>query len=262
MSSSSSSSSPSSDRKAFELFLSKEDFKFSAAHFVAHGVRGRDGAGGQGEWSARRRHTTSHGGRPSSPLTPLPSPPLPNTPFSQATRERLHGHNYRVSVWMRGVLGDDGCVVDFGEVKAAVRAVCRSLDERFLCPARSPTVTVTLTSAGAGGKGGAVGSGAGVEGGVEAGVGAGEGQGQGQVELLASDGSRFSLPAGDCLLLPLANTTVEELSVYVAERIVESVGRRRLSERRVESLTVGVMESPGQEARYTVALATDKGEVG
>jgi dihydroneopterin triphosphate aldolase (PTPS-III) / 6-pyruvoyltetrahydropterin synthase len=260
----SSSSSPSSDRKAFELFLSKEDFKFSAAHFVAHGVRGRDGAGGRGGvgCSEAAHDVTRRTALIRTPLTPPPPPP--NTPFSQATRERLHGHNYRVSVWMRGVLGDDGCVVDFGEVKAAVRAVCRSLDERFLCPARSPTVTVTLTSAGAGGKGGAVGSGAGVEGGLEARVGAGEGQGQGQgqVELLASDGSRFSLPAGDCLLLPLANTTVEELSVYVAERIVESVGRRRLSERRVESLTVGVMESPGQEARYTVALATDKGEVG
>ncbi len=78
-------------------------------------------------------------------------------------------------------------------------------------------------------------------------------EGASQVELrVLSDGSLFSLPRGDCLLLPLANTTVEELSVYVAERVVETAGRKRLAERRVQSLTVGVMESPGQEARYTV----------
>jgi 6-pyruvoyl-tetrahydropterin synthase len=62
----------------FVLRVAKEDFKFSAAHFCAHG-----------------------GGR-----------------------ERLHGHNYSVAVALAGAAGDDGLVVDFSEVKAAVRAMC------------------------------------------------------------------------------------------------------------------------------------------
>jgi 6-pyruvoyl-tetrahydropterin synthase len=43
----------------------------------------------------------------------------------QAERERLHGHNYRVSLWARGTIGEDGCVMDFAELKAGVRAVCK-----------------------------------------------------------------------------------------------------------------------------------------
>ena len=60
----------------FNLTCAKENFKFSAAHFVAHG----------------------------------------------GTREKLHGHNYRLSVSLRGASpGADGCVMDFGELKTAVR---------------------------------------------------------------------------------------------------------------------------------------------
>lgn len=43
----------------------------------------------------------------------------------QGGRERLHGHNYQVSVWLRGVVGDDGYVVDFGELKKVIRALCK-----------------------------------------------------------------------------------------------------------------------------------------
>ncbi len=74
-------SSSSSGAPVFELRVSKEDFKFSAAHFVAHGA-------GQ--------------------------------------RERLHGHNYRVALSLTArAVGDDGCVVDFAELKTAVRRVCK-----------------------------------------------------------------------------------------------------------------------------------------
>jgi 6-pyruvoyltetrahydropterin/6-carboxytetrahydropterin synthase len=64
---------------SFELHCKKEDFKFSAAHFVAHGDQ----------------------------------------------RERLHGHNYSVRVSLRGLLGADGCVMEFSELKGAVRALCK-----------------------------------------------------------------------------------------------------------------------------------------
>lgn len=162
----------------FDLLVAKEDFKFSAAHFVAHG----------GE------------------------------------REKLHGHNYRVAVGVRGPMGEDGCVMDFAEVKRAVRALCKELDEKFLCPMASPSIRVSLTDT--------------------------------QVELrVVHDGTFFSLPKGDVLCLPLANSTVEELAVYLARRLVAAVGLERLRERGVESVTLGVTETPGQEARFTLPLA-------
>jgi hypothetical protein len=76
-----------------------------------------------------------------------------------------------------------------------------------------------------------------------------------QVELrVVADGSFFSLPREDVLCLPLANSTVEELSVYLTSRIVEGLGRPRLSECGIYSVTVGVTETPGQECRYTLSL--------
>jgi len=76
-----------------------------------------------------------------------------------------------------------------------------------------------------------------------------------QVELrVVRDGSFFSLPKDDVLCLPLANSTVEELSSYLAARIVEGLGIARLRERGVTSITVGVTETPGQESRFTLLI--------
>ncbi len=77
-----------------------------------------------------------------------------------------------------------------------------------------------------------------------------------QVELrVPADGSFFSLPRDDVLCLPLANTTVEELSMYFSQRLVAGLGRARLQECGIVSVTVGVTETPGQECRYTVSVA-------
>ena len=162
----------------FELKLENaRDFKFSAAHFTAHG----------------------------------------------STRERLHGHNYTLSVSILGAAGADGCVLEFSEVKVAVRALAAELDERFLCATHSSTVTAIVADE--------------------------------QLTLrVVVDGSLFSMPLGDAVLLPLSNTTVEELSAYFARKLVERIGAARLLERGVTSVTLGVAESPGQEARFTVSL--------
>ncbi len=98
------------------------------------------------------------------------------------------------------------------------------LDEKFLCPMASTTVAVTVTAA--------------------------------QVELrVAHDGTFFSLPRGDVLLLPLTNSTVEELAVYLTNRLVEALGRRRLLERGVRSVSVSVAETAGQDASYELEIA-------
>ncbi len=47
--------------------------------------------------------------------------------------ENLHGHNYRVLAHARGAdLPSDGILIDFGEVKAALKEVCRNLDHKNL----------------------------------------------------------------------------------------------------------------------------------
>ena len=99
-------------------------------------------------------------------------------------RERLHGHNYTVGVRVFGPLSpDDGYVLDFGDVKKTVRGVCEALNERFLCPCRSDVLDIR-----------------------DAGP---------NVELTAEDGAFFSIPLGDCAMLPIVHSTAEELAAMI-----------------------------------------------
>jgi 6-pyruvoyltetrahydropterin/6-carboxytetrahydropterin synthase len=51
----------------------------------------------------------------------------------QGKCERLHGHNYKVQAWARGErLGPGGMLLDFGELKGALRAVLETLDHSLL----------------------------------------------------------------------------------------------------------------------------------
>jgi 6-pyruvoyltetrahydropterin/6-carboxytetrahydropterin synthase len=60
---------------------------------------------------------------------------------------RLHGHTYYLTVTVRGPVHDDGFVIDFAEIKAAVNPVVDQLDHYCLndIPGLdSPTVEVQL----------------------------------------------------------------------------------------------------------------------
>jgi len=47
--------------------------------------------------------------------------------------ERLHGHNYKVRAWARGEsLSEGGMLLDFGELKGALRTVLEGLDHSLL----------------------------------------------------------------------------------------------------------------------------------
>ncbi|GHV09502.1 6-carboxytetrahydropterin synthase QueD [Spirochaetia bacterium] len=47
--------------------------------------------------------------------------------------ENLHGHNYRVRLWVRGeTLSSGGMLADFGILKKILREICASLDHSNL----------------------------------------------------------------------------------------------------------------------------------
>lgn len=61
-------------------------------------------------------------------------------------RERLHGHNYRISMKLTGTdtLSVDGYLLDFGLVKKVVKAVCDDMDEYFLVPMKSDVLKIQM----------------------------------------------------------------------------------------------------------------------
>jgi 6-pyruvoyltetrahydropterin/6-carboxytetrahydropterin synthase len=57
---------------------------------------------------------------------------LPNVPLNHKCR-RLHGHSYRVEVYLRGPIDVDmGWVTDFADIKTAFQPVHDQLDHRYL----------------------------------------------------------------------------------------------------------------------------------
>lgn len=132
-------------------------------------------------------------------------------------RERLHGHNYHVTVRVEGELGGDGYVVDFGVVKRATRKVCDELDEYTILPARSDCLCI--------------------------------GESDGTVEVTCEDGTRFVFPRGDVVLLPIVHSSAEELARWLAGRLREEL--LAAGARPWRRLEVAVSETRGQSATFT-----------
>jgi 6-pyruvoyltetrahydropterin/6-carboxytetrahydropterin synthase len=130
-------------------------------------------------------------------------------------RERLHGHNYRVSVEIEGDLGNQGYVVDFGVVKKIARHVCSSLDERVLIPADSDCLRIRE-----------------------------EGE---QVVVLYED-DEFRFPRADVVLLPIIHSSAEELARYLVGEVRRELEREGMAG--VQVIQIGVEETTGQAAFY------------
>ena len=137
-------------------------------------------------------------------------------------REKLHGHNYKLGVRLESSsYGADGYILDFCPVKKAIRAICSTFNERFLCPVHSDVLKITKKNK--------------------------------NIELVTEDGSFFSFPEDDVLMLPLKHTTVEELSSYVWSLVTEKLD---LAQRGIDTLQVTVEETPGQQCCYRRRVKT------
>lgn len=168
----------------FEVHVSKDTFKFNAAHFVAY----------------------------------------------RGFRERLHGHNYRVSVRLLGErkIGPDGYVIDFGCIKNVTKKVCKELNERFLCPTLSNVIQITMSSN--------------TDGNHES------------VTLRCEDGSVFVFPKSDCAMIPIVHATTEELAIYLWGRILQELDANYLIKRGIHTMEVTVAEAIGQDATFRLEI--------
>jgi 6-pyruvoyltetrahydropterin/6-carboxytetrahydropterin synthase len=129
--------------------------------------------------------------------------------------ERLHGHNYRATVEVEGVLDDNYYVFDFIALKHRTKAITDELDHRMMLATRNALI------------------------GVEAGA---------QSVRVRYRDREWVFPRDDCVLLPIENTTAELLARYIAQRLVEEL--RRQHNYQPDVLRVEVEENVGQSATY------------
>jgi 6-pyruvoyltetrahydropterin/6-carboxytetrahydropterin synthase len=99
--------------------------------------------------------------------------------------ERLHGHNYRATVEIEGVLDENHYVFDFIALKNRTKAITDELDHRMMLATRNPHIKLE--------------------------------EGPGSIRVRYRD-REWVFPREDCVLLPIENTTAELLARYIEVR--------------------------------------------
>lgn len=133
--------------------------------------------------------------------------------FPDGSAERLHGHNYKVYVDVETDLDPHGLVVNFKEIKPLVREIVDELDEYLLIPGQHPVLTC-------------------------------EPRDDGLSEIRYRE-RRYLIPSDEIRVLPISNSSAENLANYVAETLLERFAAR-FPHIRPGALTVAVEETPGQ----------------
>ena len=125
--------------------------------------------------------------------------------------ERLHGHNYRVFAEVYGPLDENQYVIDFIALRDTLKEITTELDHHMLLPTEHPQIQVVA--------------------------------GEDEVEVTFQD-RRWVFPEGDCILLPVANTTTELLARYLGNELLDRLETK--TGVRPQRLVLGVDENEGQ----------------
>ena len=138
--------------------------------------------------------------------------------FPDGSAERLHGHNYRVRARLGAELSPYGLVLDFKAVKPVVRGICDRLDEHWLVPGEHSELSISEEPGGS-------------------------------VEIRYRD-RRYRAPREDVLVLPINNTSSENLATWFGRELLAELSRR-FPDVRVTDLTVAVEETAGQRGVWS-----------
>ncbi|MCB1646040.1 MAG: 6-carboxytetrahydropterin synthase [Pseudomonadales bacterium] len=141
------------------------------------------------------------------------------TLFSATEREDLHGHNFQLECSVTAPLSDEGLIFDYGKLKSVLRQLCDDIDEQMILPTRSSWLTIEEDE---------------------------------HYTYGIFNGERIPFLARDLTLLPIANTTVEELSHYFLDQIR---ALPLIAANPITAITVKVSSSPGQ---YGIATWSDE----
>ncbi|CAG9329142.1 unnamed protein product [Blepharisma stoltei] len=108
----------------------------------------------------------------------------------QNWQEELHGHGYTIAVTIKSKrLGADGFVVDFSVVKRELKNLCQNFHNKVLVASKSTILPVIDL--------------------------------EDHIRINALHNTFYELPKRVCTLLPIYNTSTEELAKYIADTIWE-----------------------------------------
>jgi 6-pyruvoyltetrahydropterin/6-carboxytetrahydropterin synthase len=128
---------------------------------------------------------------------------------ADGTSEPLHGHNYSVTAQVQGPVDHLGYIVDFALLKSLLLPITHELNHRVLLPGESDRVTINC---------------------------------DGNEAMVQVDASRYLFPLSNIAILPVRNTTCEELAAYIGLVVLAHLPGGRLE--------LTVEENPGQGASW------------
>lgn len=138
--------------------------------------------------------------------------------FDELRAEKLHGHNYRVQVEVglpdSASFKQKGYFLDFSDFKKFIKAQCDILDEHVILPRLHPEIKTSL---------------------------------EGNSLKLEFRERKYMFPKEEVHLLPLTNTSVEQLSQYLCEIIFKEYASTS-----IRYIEVFVEETSGQGASFTI----------
>ena len=147
------------------------------------------------------------------------------TLFPDGQVERLHGHNYFVSVSMTGPRLKRGLLFPFHLVKTAINRLCEAWDERVLLPGASEWVTIKPSGS--------------------------------QYEVIVQTSCLrkfYSFPREDVVVLDCNNISCENLTALFAEQMAEQLADPSLA---WVNMDITIAESHGQSAMVTRSRKAD-----
>ena len=138
------------------------------------------------------------------------------TIFSATDREPLHGHHYGVYLGLTTWVEENGMTFDYRYYKARIHELCKHLNQTFLMPTRSPYLIQEEDD---------------------------------EYYYFTFNHKKMPFLKEDITLLPVTNITVEELSRWFIEKLIED--KAELERHRLEKIVVKVASAPGQSASHT-----------
>lgn len=139
--------------------------------------------------------------------------------------EALHGHNYRVGVWLSGAVDENHYVFDFVTLKRMMRRLVDELDHRMLLPMYNPLITLVEEVDGF------------------------------WIHVTGANARRYFFPRADVIVLPIPNTTAEMLARYLCDRLKAELAKPGQHAGNLTEVTVEVEETFGQSGIYREELA-------
>lgn len=131
--------------------------------------------------------------------------------FNRDICERIHGHNYRVRCDVAGPLDENQYVIDFIALRDSLFELTQELDHHVLLPMHHHQIKVEADD---------------------------------QEVLVRFEQKRWVFPREDAILLPVENTTAEQIARYLIDRLIEKLRDRSVA--CPERIRLGVDENEGQ----------------